>query len=109
MKMFQTRLSKTGLSLCAVYVLLSAAAVVSGLLNDDPEGRYINLWLPLAPIAIPIELAFLSRLRPNQVPEISFVVAYAVIFPILLGLLYLIGVGLGKAGSWTASRLRNPN
>jgi len=80
-------MSRTGLSLCAVYAAAIAACVASGFLGGDPKSKYVLLQLPIAlQSALVVELG----LAPS-IQGISWLTAYVVLASPVFGLLCGLG------------------
>ena len=82
------KLNKLGFALCAIYLLMTILLLWSAYsTNGDVKGQFVLLQLP---IALPLMLLdFLGVSGLNW----SWYVAYAVFIPLILLVLYYVGVG----------------
>ncbi|SDH35019.1 MULTISPECIES: hypothetical protein [unclassified Duganella] len=81
-------MSKTGLWLCTVYVLLTAACVIYAFSLDEAKGRYVFLQLPVA-----LQAALADALgMSGWLITMSWPIAYLVLASPVLLLLYGAGI-----------------
>jgi hypothetical protein len=92
------KLNKLGLALCAMYVLMAVFLLWSAYsTNGDVKGQFVLLQLP---IALPLMLLDALGVSGLNWP---WSVGYAIFIPLMLFVLYFIGVGITRL--WKQSKL----
>lgn len=94
------RLNLLGISLCAVYLVLTLLLVWASRSGEgDPKGQFVLLQLPIA-----LQLGVVNSLGlAKYMREWSFPVAYSVFVPVTCIILYASGVGVTRA--WHRSKV----
>jgi hypothetical protein len=89
-RLMPTRLSRVGMLLVSVYAFLTAIAVIAAWGTGDFKGQFVFVQLPIA-----LQMALSMELMPSsliaQLRDVSWGMAYLVIWPGTALVLYAIG------------------
>lgn len=97
---FKYRISRTGLYLCAVYLVLSATCIIYGLSSSDYGEKMIFVYLPVL-LQAGLVMEFMTH--DAVIRKLGWIWANSLFIPLTLIVLYLVGLGIGHFCKWAFS------